>query len=117
LRFPKYYLLTANNAAEGAVGAPLDSAAAKEPDFSQQQIITYIKPGRNHGQYGAPSRMCGQRMTVTFDLSPFRGKTVKLTFEADNCIPGGHFAYTYIALRNRGIKSISGDPIACTNAI
>lgn len=53
---------------------------------------------------------------VTFDLAAYRGKTVSITFEADNCIPGGHFAYAYIAIRNlcEGL-TISGPPEACVN--
>ncbi len=51
---------------------------------------------------------------VTFDLSPYRGTQVVLTFETDNCVPGGHFAYSYIALRNTcGGLQISGDSSAC----
>ena len=53
---------------------------------------------------------------VTFDLSPYRGQQVLLTFEADNCVPGGHFAYAYVALRNTcsGLN-ISGPLLACVN--
>ncbi len=55
---------------------------------------------------------------VTFDLSPYRGQQVSLTFEADNCVPGGHFAYAYFALRDvcAGLR-ISGDSLACTNSV
>ena len=51
---------------------------------------------------------------VTFDLAPWRGQQVVLTFETDNCVPGGHFAYSYIALRNTcaGLE-ISGPQVAC----
>ena len=39
-----------------------------------------------------------------------------LTFESDNCTPGAHFAYAYVALRNDcGGLQISGRPVACTN--
>jgi hypothetical protein len=53
---------------------------------------------------------------VTFDLSPYRGQQVSLTFEADNCVPGGHFAYAYVAIRNScaGLL-ISGDSLVCYN--
>jgi len=53
---------------------------------------------------------------VTFNLSPYRGQQVTLTFEADNCIPGGHFSYAYFALRNacNGLQ-ISGPAAACEN--
>ncbi len=55
---------------------------------------------------------------VTFDLAPYRGQTVSLIFEADNCVPRGHFAYAYIALRDvcSGL-SISGNNPACINSI
>jgi gliding motility-associated-like protein len=55
---------------------------------------------------------------VTFDLSSYRGQQVTLTFEADNCVPGGHFAYAYFALRDvcAGLR-ISGDSLACTNSV
>ena len=53
---------------------------------------------------------------VTFDLSPYRGQQVTLTFEASNCTPGAHFAYAYIALRNEcGGLEISGYKEACSN--
>ena len=53
---------------------------------------------------------------VTFDLSPYRGQQVTLTFESDNCVPGAHFAYAYVALRNScaGLE-ISGNPVVCAN--
>jgi gliding motility-associated-like protein len=40
-----------------------------------------------------------------------------LTFETDNCVPGGHFAYSYVALRNTcaGLN-ISGPLVACVNS-
>jgi gliding motility-associated-like protein len=54
---------------------------------------------------------------VTFNLAPYRGKQVTVTFEANNCVPGGHFAYSYIALRNdcAGLE-ISGPNLACINS-
>ena len=53
---------------------------------------------------------------VIVDLAPWRGQQVTLTFEADNCVPTGHFAYAYVALKNvcQGLQ-IEGSPIACTN--
>ena len=53
---------------------------------------------------------------VNFDLAPYRGQQVTLTFEADNCVPGGHFAYAYFAVRSScaGLV-ISGDTILCSN--
>ena len=55
---------------------------------------------------------------MTYDLSPYRGQNVSLTFEADNCVPGGHFAYGYIAIRNNcaGLM-ISGDSLVCNNSV
>jgi gliding motility-associated-like protein len=55
---------------------------------------------------------------VTFDLTPYRGQQVTLTFEADNCVPGGHFAYAYFALRNScaGLQ-MSGDSVLCPNMV
>jgi len=55
---------------------------------------------------------------VTFDLSAYRGQQVSLTFEADNCVLGGHFAYAYFALRDlcAGL-SVSGDTIGCSNSV
>ena len=68
---------------------------------------------------GSPSQRVWTKgwTEVTFDLSPYRGQKVTLTFEADNCVPGGHFAYAYIAFRNacNGL-SITGDTIACSNS-
>ena len=55
---------------------------------------------------------------VNFDLSAYRGQQVTLTFEADNCVPGGHFAYAYFAVRNScaGLM-IGGDTLACSNSV
>ena len=55
---------------------------------------------------------------VTYDLSPYRGQDVSLTFEADNCVPGGHFSYAYLAIRNKcaGLQ-ISGDSVVCNNSV
>jgi gliding motility-associated-like protein len=115
---PRYNLPTNNNAQEGGRGATLDSAAAKAEGFT---VSSKLSPTTS--QVGASGTSVHLQdvwtkgwTEVTFDLSPYRGKMVTLTFEADNCIPGGHFAYAYIALRNNcaGL-SISGEPIACTN--
>lgn len=53
---------------------------------------------------------------VMINLAPYRGQQVTLNFESDNCIPGGHFAYTYIAVRSEcgGLK-IDGPNPACAN--
>jgi gliding motility-associated-like protein len=115
---PKYNLPTNNNAQEGGRGATLDSAAAKAEGFTVSSKLspTTSQVGTSGTQVHLQDVWTKGWTEVTFDLSPFRGRTVKLTFEADNCIPGGHFAYAYIALRNScGGLSISGEPIACTN--
>ncbi len=55
---------------------------------------------------------------VIVDLAPWRGQQVTLTFEADNCVPTGHFAYAYVALKNvcQGLQ-IEGTVNACANEI
>jgi gliding motility-associated-like protein len=55
---------------------------------------------------------------VNFNLSAYRGQQVTLTFEADNCVPGGHFAYAYFALRDIcGGLRINGDTLACSHSV
>jgi gliding motility-associated-like protein len=114
---PSYLLPTLNNAQNGGTGATLDTAAAKAEGFA---------PSRNPSVNANPNSPTGGHLydvwwkswrEVTFDLSAYRGRTVTLTFEADNCVPGGHFAYAYVALRNTcaGLL-ISGDTVACTNS-
>jgi gliding motility-associated-like protein len=108
---PAYYLPTN--------GGLLDSAAARANGFSPSAT-----PSPNVSANPLDS---GQHLQdvwtkgwteVTFDLSPYRGQQVSLTFEADNCVPGGHFAYAYFALRNScaGLQ-ISGDTLACANSV
>ena len=100
--------------------ATLDSALAKsEGDF----IFSYKlspNPNPNSNSPDAPhlQDVWAKNWTeVTFDLSPYRGQQVELTFETDNCVPGGHFAYSYIALRNTcGGLLISGDTVACQSS-
>ena len=97
----------------------LDSATARANGFSPSPVPT-PNPSRNlqnPGQYLQDVWTKGWT-EVTFDLSPYRGQQVSLTFEADNCVPGGHFAYAYFALRDvcAGLQ-ISGDTLACTNSI
>jgi len=113
---PKYLLPTLNNAGPGGGGATLDSAAAIAEGFS---VSSQLSPNQdpNNNSPDAPHLQDvwtkGWR-EVTFDLSPYRGQQVILTFESDNCVPGGHFAYAYIALRNvcDGLV-ISGPLVAC----
>jgi gliding motility-associated-like protein len=108
---PEYYLPT--------IGGVLDSPTARANGFSPSPL-----PSPN----AAPSpQSAGQHLQdvwtkgwteVTFDLSPYRGQQVSLTFEADNCVPGGHFAYAYFALRNDCAgPQISGDTLACSNNV
>jgi gliding motility-associated-like protein len=108
---PEYYLPT--------IGGVLDTATARANGFSPSPL-----PSPN----AAPNpQSSGQHLQdvwtkgwteVTFDLSPYRGQQVSLTFEADNCVPGGHFAYAYFALRNDCAgPQISGDTLACSNNV
>jgi len=104
---PSYYLPTSGS------GNALDEAAAHRQGFYQSPV-----PSPNTvGNGTTPYRVWTKGWTeVTFNLSPYRGQQVTLTFEADNCIPGGHFAYAYFAIRNdcNGLE-ISGPIAACQN--
>ncbi len=115
---PQYFLPTTGGNANGG-GAFLDSAAAEANGFSVSAQPS-PNPNPNSNQPNAPhlQDVWTKGWTeVTFDLSPYRGQQVTLTFEADNCVPGGHFAYAYIALRNTCAGLIiSGDSIACVNS-
>jgi hypothetical protein len=118
---PSYYLPTFNNTTGGTGrGATLDSATAIKNGFRVSNVRT---PNPNADPNGAASGNVYLQdvwtkdwTEVTFDLSPYRGQQVSLTFEADNCRPGGHFAYGYIAIRNScaGLM-ISGDSLVCNN--
>ena len=107
---PAYYLPT---------NGGLDSAIARANGFSPSPM-----PSPNPAPDPLDSGVYLQDVwtkgwtEVTFDLSPYRGQQVSLTFEADNCVPGGHFAYAYFALRNvcAGLQ-ISGDTLACSNSV
>ena len=110
-----YNLPTLNNAGNSGGGATLDAAAAAKEGFT----LSSVPSPNNNGNVGESKyRVYTKGWTeVTFDLSPYRGQQVTLTFEADNCVPGGHFAYAYIALRNTcGGLVISGPSPACLNA-
>jgi gliding motility-associated-like protein len=115
---PSYYLPTLNNANNGG-GATLDSAAALANGFNPSSQPS-PNPDPNSNQTNPPHLydVWTKGWTeVTFDLSAYRGQQVSLTFEADNCVPGGHFAYAYIALRNTCAGLIiSGDSVACINS-
>ncbi|OQP42842.1 hypothetical protein A4H97_11840 [Niastella yeongjuensis] len=117
---PGYYLPTFNNAAGGnggsGTGATLDSAGAKANGFSNSPVPFMNFSGNNTNGTLLYDVWTKGWTEVTFDLSPYRGQQVNLTFESDNCRPGAHFAYAYVALRNTcaGLE-ISGKQIACTN--
>jgi PKD domain-containing protein/CHU domain-containing protein len=117
---PKYDLPTLNDANPNGGGATLDTLVAEANGFSVSQQPS-PNPNPNSNQTNAPhlQDVWTKGWTeVTFDLSPYRGQQVTLTFEADNCVPGGHFAYAYIALRNTCAGLIiSGDSVACINSI
>jgi len=116
---PKYYLPTFNNAGgSGNTGATLDSAAAIANGFKNSGVPFLSHAGTNNTTGTLLYDVWTKGWTeVTFDLSPYRGQQVTLTFEADNCLPGAHFAYAYVALRNScaGLE-ISGEPVACANS-
>jgi gliding motility-associated-like protein len=114
---PQYFLPTLNNSNRGGGDATLDSAAAEANGFYESRLPS---PNPNPNGTGPTAQehlydVWAKSWTeVTFDLSPYRGQQVTLTFETDNCVPGGHFAYSYIALRNTcGGLLISGDTVAC----
>ena len=117
---PGYYLPTFNNAAGGnggsGTGATLDSAKAIANGFTNSPVPFMNFSGNNTNGTLLYDVWTKGWTEVTFDLSPYRGQQVTLTFEADNCRPGAHFAYAYVALRNTcaGLE-ISGKQIACTN--
>jgi gliding motility-associated-like protein len=118
---PHYYLPTFNNAGgsgSGSTGATLDSATAIANGFSNSPVL-FLSHSGQQGNNGILLRDVWTKgwTEVTFDLSPYRGQQVTLTFEADNCVPGAHFAYAYVALRNTcaGLE-ISGNPTVCANS-
>ncbi len=115
---PSYFLPTFNNASNGNRGATLDTATAIKNGFS---LSSQLSPNESrngpNGNEFLQDVWTKDWTEVTFDLSAYRGQQVTLTFEADNCVPGGHFAYGYVALRNTcaGL-TISGNAVACTNS-
>ena len=119
---PKYYLPTHNNANSGPggglIGATLDTAEALAEGFTLSPVAFLSHAGARGNNGTLLNDVWTKGWTeVTFDLSPYRGQQVTLSFEADNCAPGAHFAYAYVALRNScaGL-SISGNATACTNS-
>jgi gliding motility-associated-like protein len=113
---PKYFLPTNNGSTDRGTGAILDTALAKsEGFFLSERVSPNSNPNSASPNAGHLQDVWAKDWTeVTFDLSPFRGQQVTLTFETDNCVPGGHFAYSYVALRNvcAGLQ-ISGFNVAC----
>ena len=99
-------------------GGGLDTATAEANGFSVSPMPT-PNESRNPQSSGEHLQDVWTKgwTEVTFDLSPYRGQQVTLTFEADNCVPGGHFAYAYFAIRDvcAGLQ-ISGDSLACSNS-
>lgn len=116
---PSYYLPTNNNVTEGGRGATLDSATAKKNGF---RVSLTHSPNANPNQNGQIEYLqdiwTKDWTEVTYDLAAYRGQKVSLTFEADNCVPGGHFSYAYLAIRNKcaGLE-ISGDSLVCNNSV
>jgi len=108
---PEYYLPTN--------GGGLDSATARANGFSPSPLPTPNPSPDPQGNGQHLQDVWTKGWTeVTFDLTPYRGQQVSLTFEADNCVPGGHFAYAYFVLRDvcAGLQ-ISGDTLACANSV
>ncbi len=118
---PKYFLPTVAGSANSNGGdGTLDSASAIKQGFTVSPTLSpNPDPNAPRGDPNPPHLQDVWTKSwneVTFDLSPYRGQQVTLTFEADNCVPGGHFAYAYVALRNTcaGLQ-ISGPLAACIN--
>ena len=118
---PSYLLPTFDNVTNGGRGATLDSATAKRNGFTVSSHLSPnagFDPNPNGGTVNLQDVWTKDWTEVTFDLSPYRGQKVSLTFEADNCVPGGHFAYGYVAIRdNCAGLMISGDSLVCFNTV
>lgn len=92
----------------------LDQQAALQQGFT---LSATPSPNNNGNANENPYRVWTKGWReVIFDLAKYRGQNVTLTFESDNCVPSGHFAYAYVALKNvcQGLE-ISGTTKACTN--
>lgn len=113
---PSYFLPTLNNADTRGSGAILDTALAESQGFYLSDLSSpNSNPNsQNPGAEHLRDVWAKGWTEVTFDLAPWRGQQVVLTFETDNCVPGGHFAYSYVALRKScdGLD-ISGPAVAC----
>ncbi|HWR32670.1 MAG TPA: T9SS type B sorting domain-containing protein [Chitinophagaceae bacterium] len=117
---PQYYLPTFNNAGggSGGTGATLDTVAALANGFTLSPVLFLTHTGVNNTTGTWLQDVWTKGWTeVTFDLSAYRGQQVTLSFESDNCAPGGHFAYAYFAIRNTcaGLQ-ISGNNVACSGS-
>jgi len=116
---PKYFLPTKDNADTRGTGATLDTALAQSQGiYLSARPSPNSNPNSNNPNGEHLQDVWAKGWTeVTFDLSAYRGQKVSLSFEADNCVPGGHFAYAYVALRNvcDGLL-ISGPALACINS-
>jgi len=113
---PQYFLPTHNNADSRGSGAVLDTALAKSEGIYLSDLTSPNSNPNSQSPNAEHLRDVWAKgwTEVTFDLSPWRGQAVVLTFETDNCVPGGHFAYSYVALRNTcGGLEISGPQVAC----
>jgi gliding motility-associated-like protein len=116
----KYSLPTNGVVDTNGTGATLDTATAIKQGFTNSNVAFFsyagTSPAYPNGAYIYDIWTKGWS-EVTFDLSPYRGQQVTLTFETDNCVPGVHFAYAYVALRNscEGLL-ISGDTTVCSNS-
>jgi gliding motility-associated-like protein len=107
---PAYYLPT---------NGGLDSATARANGFSPSSTPTpNTSPDPSNSGVHLQDVWTKGWTEVTFDLTPYRGQQVSVTFEADNCVPGGHFAYAYFALRDicAGLQ-IRGDTLVCANSV
>ncbi len=112
----KYFLPTNVDNTTGL--SILDKAAAIKEGFTNSSVpfLSFAGTNNTNGTY-LYDVWTKEWTEVTFDLSPYRGHQVKLTFETDNCAPGIHFAYAYVALKNScGGLLISGDTTVCSNS-
>lgn len=112
---PKYLLPTLGSGNAGGSGATLDTAAARQEGFTLSNVAS---PNSNGNKGETQFRVYTKDWSeVALDLSPYRGQQVTLSFETDNCVPGGHFSYAYIALRNSCAGLIiNGDSVICANS-
>ncbi|MBI1780102.1 MAG: gliding motility-associated C-terminal domain-containing protein [Sphingobacteriales bacterium] len=101
-------------------GGRLDSIYEVDQTIAAQQGFTLSNvpsPNNNNRPNESLIRVWTKGWTeVMFNLAQYRGQTVTITYEADNCLPGGHFAYAYIAFRNDcGGPKITGPSPGCVN--